>query len=80
MSFWKKFFEKESLSYHDVVVYVDGVPFKIKDTYGLELSCTRVGGWQLWLRKSESECVLIGGEYEESSFSVVVGGIVVCVK
>lgn len=65
-------------NYHDVVVFVDGKRYPLsKATYGLQLQCCRVSGWQLWFSwKSTNR--LIGGEYDSEDFRVEVNGFVIC--
>ena len=67
-------------TYHDVVVYVDGQEYCLSDHYGLELTCTRAGGWQLWntWNKALDQAVQIGGEYHGGDFRIEVAGHVIC--
>ena len=76
-----------SASYHDVVVYVDGTAYRIGDRFGLLLTCTRSGGWELWADVdadqkpngvTSHEQKLIGGEYSGHDFRVEVAGVVIC--
>lgn len=66
-------------SYHDVVVHVaGGRAYRIFDSaYGLRLTCTRAGGWELWNVWGGKE-ELLAGEYGSTRLSVVVDGIVIC--
>jgi hypothetical protein len=68
-------------SYHDVVVIVGKQRYRLFDCgYGLELRCTRAGGWELWDRSggSKVEPRNLGGEYSGQPFSIEIRGIVVC--
>ena len=69
--------EARGLSYHDVVIFVNGKCHRIKDNYAYELTCTRVGGWQLW-RTWEGKSELVGGEYDNEDFRIKVSGRVIC--
>ena len=64
-------------SYHDVVVIIDGVRYPIKDNYSYVLSCTKVGGWNLYNKWNGKE-TLIGGEFESDSFQIEVDNIIIC--
>jgi hypothetical protein len=65
-------------SYHDVEVGFDGKRGKLFDlSYGLELTCTRAGGWQLW-NKWEGRSTLVAGEYDSPELMVWVAGVLVC--
>lgn len=50
-------------SYHDVIVYVGNVAYKPSENFGLLLTCTKVGGWELWNRWYGKE-TKIGGEFD----------------
>jgi hypothetical protein len=66
------------LSYHDVIVYINEKSYRIFDcSYGLQLTCTRAGGWELWDYWDDHE-VLIGGEYNGDNFRIEVDGIIIC--
>jgi len=66
------------MSYHDVVVYVDGVKYVPADNYNLCLQCTKIGGWELWRTASEiRDWKLIGGEYDKGPFCIEVAGHVI---
>ena len=66
-------------SYHDTVVYVNGVAHRIADNYGYELTCVRAAGWQLWFTRQYGEPpALLGGEYDGMPFRIEVRGVVVC--
>lgn len=66
-------------SYHDVIVYVDGVAHKISDNYSYDLVCARASGWQLWWRPLDGrEPRQIGGEFHGGDFRIEVRGVVVC--
>lgn len=46
-------------SYHETIVEIDGERYELFNLpFEYELTCTRVGGWQLWKSKE-----LIGGEF-----------------
>lgn len=64
-------------SYYDVTVIVDGKEYKISTNYHFLLTCTKVGGWQLFKRWDGTE-VLIGGEFESKEFIIKSGDIIVC--
>lgn len=54
-------------TYHDLHITAPGIPRKsiFNLPYGLEVSCCRVTGWQLWdVRMPREQSVLIGGEYD----------------
>lgn len=63
-------------SYHDVVVYVGDVAYRIADNYALQLHCTRTAGWRLY-EVWEGKEKLIGGEYEGAPFCIEVAGVVI---
>jgi len=65
----------DKLSYHDVSVIVNGKIFKISNDYGLLLTYTRIGGWQLWYNQTNK---LIGGEYDSKEFKIQIGSTVIC--
>lgn len=69
--------ESAGPSYHDVVVFVNGERYRIKDNYAYQLTCTRAGGWNLWHIWGGKE-TLIGGEYNFDDFRIEVRGVVVC--
>lgn len=67
-------------SYHDVEVEFSGKRMRLFDaSYGLLLSCTRCGGWELWNRWGGKE-ELLAGEYNEIPLRVYVAGILICGK
>jgi len=59
-------------SYHDVVVFVDGVRYKPSKNYAIQLHCTKAGGWQLWHIWDGVE-KKIGGEFDSESFCIEIG-------
>lgn len=62
-----------SNSYHDLSVIVNGKVYVPSNDYGLSLTCTRVGGWELWGGES-----LIGGEFNyDAEFKIKMGDVVV---
>lgn len=68
----------DGLSYHDVTVYVDGVAYKPSDNYGLELTCTKTAGWQLWkTNRIGDRPELVGGEYHGTPFCIAVGKVAI---
>lgn len=70
--------ELPSKSYHDVTVIVDGKEFNLfNSTYGYELICTRVDGWELWFRPGTPDEKQIGGEYGNNHFQIKFGDLVV---
>lgn len=72
--------EDNSLSYHDVIVYVNGEAHRIANNYAYELSCTKAGGWQLWHKWGGKEAKLLGGEYDGGDFRIEIAGTVICGK
>lgn len=71
--------EPTNLSYHDVIVYVNGEAYRIAGNYAFELTCTKVAGWRLW-RTWDGASTLLGGEYDSDDFRIEVAGIVICGK
>lgn len=69
-------------SYHDVVVYVDGIKYVLKDDYGIELTCNRVAGWALWRKTGDTldlrNWIKIGSEHDCNDFCVAVGRVAIC--
>lgn len=68
----------EAPSYHDVVVHFGEQSIRLCDaSYGLRLTCTRAGGWDLWnvWRGDEK---LLGSEYGDEPFCIEVRGVAVC--
>lgn len=71
-------FVSKSRSYHDVEVEFDGKRVRLFDAgYGLMLTCTRMGGWELWNKWAGKE-ELLAGEYHTIPLRVIVDGVVVC--
>lgn len=66
----------KSNSYHDVVVYVEGMRYYLTDNYAYVLTCTKSGGWELWERWKNSER-LLGGEFSGKPFAIEIRGIMV---
>lgn len=66
-------------SYHDVVVFAGDKRLCLFDSsYGLQLHCTRVAGWQLW-NVWDGKDELLAGEYNpEKPIRVEVRGVVIC--
>ena len=68
-------------SYHDLEIETADIPkTSIFDLpYGLELTCTRTGGWQLWDRGGvrEESIPLIAGEYDDNWLRLTVGDTVI---
>lgn len=57
----------DRLSYHDLHVTTQEIPrtsiFNLP--YGVEVSCTRVTGWQVWsMKHSQLDARLLAGEYD----------------
>lgn len=63
----------KKLSYHDVIVYVNGVIYKPSENYAYFLTCTKSGGWEFWY-KWEGKEKLVGGEYDGGDFAIEVDG------
>jgi hypothetical protein len=63
-------------SYHDVDVYLDDVKHNIfNSSYGLQLTCTRAAGWEVW-NKFEGEEELLAGEFNpKCRFRLVIRGV-----
>jgi hypothetical protein len=72
--------KKTGQSYHDVTVFVDGEAHRIAGNYAYQLTCTKMGGWQLWHKWGRQEARLIGGEYDDGTFRIEIAGVVVCGK
>ena len=66
-------------SYHNITVIVDGEEYKIDTNYCYLLTCTKVGGWQLFNRWDGTE-FLIGGEFDSEEFIIKCGEVIVCGK
>lgn len=71
--------KKKSLSYHDVVVIVNGVRYPISTCgYGLLLQCNRVAGWELIDTLATTDMrqwKVIGGEFSSEKFEIYVNEI-----
>lgn len=71
--------ESRVVSYHDVIVYVNGEPHKISANYSYDLICTKSAGWQLWWRPMSGAAPRqLGGEFHGGAFRIEVRGVVVC--
>ena len=65
---------EERFSYHDVVVSFGDKKIPLFDaSYGLMLTCTRAGGWELWNRWGGTE-ELLAGEFNEVPLTIEVAG------
>ncbi|MEM8603236.1 MAG: hypothetical protein AAGF24_05320 [Cyanobacteria bacterium P01_H01_bin.121] len=69
----------------NVRAVVDGVEYDVGRDYSLELTYTRAGGWRLWQHIPESDREpgessprLIGGEFDNTAFTVQAQGLIVC--
>lgn len=65
-------------SCHDVEVEFEGQPrIALFDApYGLELSCTRTGGWQMWKHNlRDGTSAILAGEYCVIRLSIWIKGI-----
>lgn len=66
-------------TYHDLHVTTEDIPrtsiFNLQ--YGLEVTCTRVGGWRLWRDEGQGRKSLVGGEYDEKWLVLDVDGHVI---
>jgi len=73
--------DKIKFSYHDVEVEFNGIREKIFNLpFNLMLTCTRVGGWELWESTVDTVSLkldykLIAGEYNETPLKIYVDGI-----
>ena len=66
-------------SYHDVVIIIDGKRYDLFNLpYGYQITCTRVGGWELWYKEFDMEYKQVGGEYDSKSFQIEVAGKIIC--
>jgi hypothetical protein len=66
-----------SPTYHDVYIETADIPrTRLFDLpYGVEVSCTRIGGWRVW---GDDGKRLLGGEYEGAKgLRLDVGGLVI---
>lgn len=65
-------------SYHDVEVEFNGLRVALFDaSWGLRLTCTRFGGWELWNLWDGKEA-LLAGEYNAVPLRVYVSGVMIC--
>lgn len=65
-------------TYHDVEVEFDGNRIRIfNGGYGLRLTRTRAGGWELWNATSGRD-ELLAGEFHTVPLRVLVAGVVIC--
>jgi hypothetical protein len=61
-------------TYHDIELEFGSVKQKIFDLpHNLKLTCTRVGGWELWQQDR-----VIAGEYNDIALKIYVAGILIC--
>lgn len=68
----------EDRSYHDVEVEYGGKRFRLFDvSYGLRLTCTRAGGWELW-NMWEGKEEFLAGEFRDPPLRVYVAGVLIC--
>lgn len=69
---------RKSPSYHDLYITTATLQrtsiFNL--SYGLQVTCTRVGGWQLWNIWGGKE-ELLAGEYDGNGLRLDVGGHVI---
>lgn len=71
--------DPELPSYHDVVVEADGQIWEIFNCYGVQLTCNKAGGWELWTHGKTGGEELIGGEYDTKPFAVrLLDGTKIC--
>jgi len=64
------------LSYHDVVVFVNDKPMRVFDaSYGMLLTCTRAGGWELWENWRGVKNLLAGEYHETNVLRIEIAGI-----
>lgn len=66
-------------SYHDLYITTAEIHrTRLFDLpYGLMVTCTRVGGWELWQSQSFAEKKLIAGEYDTHGLVLDVDGTVI---
>jgi hypothetical protein len=71
--------EHDAPSYHDLHVTTKDIKrVSIFDMpYGYEVTCTRVGGWQLWFKWGDAAARRVAGEYDEG-LRLDVDGHVIC--
>lgn len=67
-------------SYHDLHITTDDIPrtsiFNLP--FGLEVSCTRVAGWQLWnMWGGHANAKLLAGEYDSKGLRLDIDGRVI---
>jgi hypothetical protein len=64
-------------TYHDLhITTADRQRTSIFDLpYGLEVTCTRIAGWQLWKNSGRT---LVAGEFHEHGLRLDVAGHVIC--
>ena len=68
---------KPSRVYYDTSVIVNGVSYNIgNDSYGLQLICTRAGGWSLWHNWAGKE-EKVGGEFNYDAFEIRMNGALI---
>jgi len=63
----------EAKSYHDVFCEWEGNTICMGDSYGFELSCTKVTGWVLYAVRAGQEPVRMASEYDVPKLSIRVG-------
>ena len=63
-----------------VIVYANNVEYRPDNDYGIELTFTKVGGWQLWdtWGKNFREYKLIGGQWHGEPFCLIINDEVIC--
>ena len=68
-----------SASYHDLHIETAKIPrtsiFNLP--FGYMLTCTRVGGWELWLHPDIGREKLVAGEYDTNGLRLDVAGQVI---
>jgi hypothetical protein len=67
------------VSYHDLHITTAKIPrTSIFDlSFLLQVTCTRVGGWQIWGHPDGSEAILLAGEFDSNWLVLDVGGHVI---
>lgn len=68
----------ETPSYHDLYITTDETPrisiFNLP--FGVRVTCTRTGGWEIWDHSTKPER-LLAGEYDDKGLRLDVNGVVI---
>jgi hypothetical protein len=70
---------KDGRSYHDLHITTENIPrtsiFNLP--YNLTVTCTRIGGWELWDRDGMQGWNLLAGEYDSKWLILDVDGNII---